>query len=135
MKIGETAQITGVGVETVRFYERKGLIAQPPRPANGGFRRYPEDTIERIRFIRKSQEIGFSLREIGELLSLRVDPTADCAVALGHAQAKLDEVDRKITSLQTIKAALGILIQNCPGEGSISKCSILDALTTPDEMR
>ena len=65
MKIGETAQITGVGVETVRFYERKGLIAQPPRPANGGFRRYPEDSIERIRFIRKSQEIGFSLREIG----------------------------------------------------------------------
>ncbi|TDI90060.1 MAG: MerR family transcriptional regulator [Gammaproteobacteria bacterium] len=133
VRISETAQAAGVGVETVRFYERRGLIEQPAKPTFGGHRRYPNETVERIRFIRRSQGIGFSLREIGELLSLRVDPEADCSVALGHTQDKLAEVDRKIASLQAIKAALEVLVQNCPGRGAISKCSIIDALATADE--
>lgn len=129
MKISETAKAASVGIETVRFYERKGLIEQPEKPFFGGFRSYPAETVERIRFIRQAQEIGFSLREIKELLSLRVDPMVDCAEVREHAQNKLDEVNRKIDSLTTIKAALEELVSTCPGEGALSQCSIMDALT------
>ena len=132
MKIGEAAQVARVGVETIRFYERRGLIEQPEKPY-GGFRTYPSETIDRIRFIRKAQEIGFSLHDISELLTLRVDPVADCAATRGLARAKLEQVNRKIVSLQTMKAALEVLIQNCPGQGAISKCSIIDALTVANE--
>jgi len=79
MRISDAAKAAGVGVETIRFYERKGLVAQPKKPIlGGGFRSYSRETVERIRFIRQAQEIGFSLKEIKELLSLRVDPDADC---------------------------------------------------------
>lgn len=130
MRIGELAKMAGVGVETIRFYERKGLVAQPSRPAAGGFRSYPEETVARLRFIRQAQDIGFSLRETRELLSLQLDPSADCGEVRGHAQAKLDEVKRKITSLECIKQALEELIEACPGEGALRECSILAALTT-----
>ena len=78
MTIGKVAGEAGVGVETVRFYERKGLIRKPRRPSNGGYRTYPSDAVERILFIRQAQELGFSLREIKELLSLQADPATDC---------------------------------------------------------
>ncbi len=74
LTISKAAKNAGVGVETIRFYERKGLIEQPPKPLDNGFRVYPEETVQRVRFIRQAQEIGFSLREIEELLSLRADP-------------------------------------------------------------
>ena len=77
--ISKAAKNAGVGVETIRFYERKGLIEQPPKPFGPGFREYPEEVVRRIRFIRQAQDIGFSLREIAELLSLRADPSADCS--------------------------------------------------------
>ena len=128
MRISEAAQCAGVGVETVRFYERKGLIEQPTKPLFGGFRTYPTTTVERIRFIRQAQEIGFSLREVKALLSLRVDPEADCAEVRAHARAKLEEVERKIASLQTMKGALVTLIESCPGEGALGNCSIIGAL-------
>jgi len=130
MQISEAAKAAGVGVETIRFYERKGLVTRPLRPAAGGFRSYPAETVARIRFIRQAQEIGFSLREIQELLSLQGDPGADCGDVRTHAQAKLDEVNRKIASLKRIKDALEALIEDCPGEGALGKCSILAALTT-----
>jgi len=130
MRISEAARAAGVGVETIRFYERKGLIVRPLRPAAGGFGSYPAETVARIRFIRQAQDIGFSLREIQELLSLQLDPGADCGDVRAHAQAKLDEVNRKITSLKRIKDALDVLIEGCPGEGALGKCSILAALTT-----
>lgn len=129
MRIGELAKVAGVGVETVRFYERKSLVEQPPKPFFGGFREYPEEAVERIKFIRQAQEIGFSLREIQELLSLRVDPSADCAEVREHAQAKLGEVQRKIASLTVMEAALEDLVKKCPGQGALEKCSIMDALT------
>ena len=128
MKLGEAAQAANVSVETIRFYERRGLIEQPRKPEFCGFRTYSKDTVDRIQFIRKSQTIGFSLKEIGELLSLSVDPTADCSVTLGHAEAKLAEVNRKIESLQAIRGALEVLIQNCPGKGTLSQCSIINTL-------
>jgi DNA-binding transcriptional MerR regulator len=128
MTIGKAAGQAGCGVETVRFYERRGLIDQPPRPANGGFRIYPGPTIERIRFIRQAQELGFSLAEIAGLLALRADPSADCADVRHHARAKLDEVDRKIAGLEHLRSALARIIAACPGQGALRTCTIMDAL-------
>jgi MerR family mercuric resistance operon transcriptional regulator len=128
MTIGKAARLSGVGVETVRFYERRGLIDQPPRPANGGFRVYPEPTVERIRFIRQAQELGFSLAEIAGLLALRADPSADCAEVRDHAEAKLDEVERKIAGLEHLRQALAQIIAACPGQGALGACTIMDAL-------
>ena len=126
--IGKAAKQAGVGVETIRFYERKGLIAQPPKPAVGGFRDYPGETLARIRFIREAQELGFSLHEIAELLSLRADPKADCGAVQRRAEAKLAEVGKKIERLEEIGAALGSLIDACPGKGALGACSIIEAL-------
>ena len=78
LTIGELAKRAGVGVETVRFYEREGLVAPPPRTGSG-YRQYPADTVSRLRFIQRAKELGFSLREIGELISLRLDPAVPCA--------------------------------------------------------
>ena len=99
LTISKAAKNAGVGVETIRFYERKGLIEQPPKPLDTGFRVYPEETVQRVRFIRQAQEIGFSLREIEELLSLRTNPSADCSDVRERAVAKLEEVDQKIEQL------------------------------------
>ena len=128
MTIGRAAQRAGVGVETVRFYERKGLIDQPARPEGGGFREYTAETVDHIRFIRQAQDLGFSLREIAELLSLRADPAADCAEVREQAAAKLEEVDRKVERLERIRAALEDLIAACPGRGALRACSIMEAL-------
>lgn len=132
MTIGKTALAAGVGVETIRFYERKGLIARPPRPATG-FRTYDDEVVRRIRFIRQGQKIGFSLREIEELLSLRADPSADSADVRDRAVAKLDEVDRKMRELGRVREALRELIAACPGHGALRKCSILKSLSDADQ--
>jgi len=126
--IGKAAMKAGVGVETIRFYERKGLIEQPPKPLDTGFRVYPEETVQRIRFIRQAQEIGFSLRKIDELLSLRADSAADCAHVRERAAAKLEEVERKIEQLGRIRSALNELIAACPGRGALRECSIMASL-------
>ncbi len=133
MTIGRAARKAGVGVETIRFYERKGLIEQPPKPLNSGFRIYPEGTVERIRFIRQAQEIGFSLSEIDELLSLRADPSADSSDVRARAIAKRDEVERKIAHLRKIHAALDELISACPGQGALRHCSIMETLVAAAE--
>jgi MerR family mercuric resistance operon transcriptional regulator len=132
LTIGEAARQAGVGVETIRFYERRGLIERPSKPLGAGFRVYPIEQVRRIRFIRQAQQIGFSLREIAELLSLRADPGADCSAVHDQAAAKLDEVRRKIEQLQQIGAALETLIAACPGSGALEACSILDALEYRD---
>lgn len=128
MKISKAAEASGVGVETVRFYERKGLIARPLKPVSGGIRDYGPDIVDRICFIRQAQEIGFSLREIGELLSLRADPDADCADVRGRAIEKRDEVQAKLAQLSRMSDALDELIASCPGGGDVKACTILDAL-------
>ncbi len=130
LTIGRAARKAGVGVETIRFYQRRGLIRQPAKPDGTGFRHYPEETVQRIRFIRQAQDIGFSLREIDELLSLRADPGADCADVREQATAKLQEVERKIARLEEIRAALEELIAACPGRGALRACSILEALAS-----
>jgi len=128
MTISRAAERAGVGVETVRFYERRGLIEQPARPRTGGYRFYDNEVVERIRFIRQGQELGFSLREIAELLSLRADPGADCGDVRTQAVSKREEVDRKIAQLQHIRSALDELIATCPGGGALRACTIIDAM-------
>ncbi len=128
MTIGRVARGAGVGVETIRFYERRGLIEQPPKPAFGGFRVYSDAIVGRVRFIRQAQVLGFSLREIDDLLSLRADPAADSEDVRTRATAKLAEVNRKITELERIRAALDTVIAACPGGGALRACSIIDAL-------
>lgn len=128
MTISHAAHAAGVGVETVRFYERRGLIVQPPRPPDGGFRRYPAEVVDRIRFIRQAQGLGFSLREIEELLSLRADPATDCRHIRERAVGKLEDVERKIGELERFRRALEELIAACPGSGALRACSIMEAL-------
>lgn len=132
MTIGGAARRAGCGVETIRFYERRGLINQPPKPTTSGFRRYPEETVTRIRFIRQAQGLGFSLREIGELLAISTDPAADAAEVRERAAVKLRQVDEKISQLVRIRRALGVLITACPGQGGLSRCSIMAALRHSD---
>ncbi len=127
MTIGNAAREAGVNIETVRFYERRSLIERPPK--GKGYRVYSPEQVARIRFIKEAQQIGFSLSEIGDLLALRADPTADCSEVRRQAVAKLEEVRRKIEQLQEMGAALETLIAACPGQGALQACSIMDALT------
>lgn len=127
LTIGEVAKAAEVGVETVRFYEREGLIAQPPR-GNSGYRQYPPETIRRVRFIRRAKDLGFTLKEIGELLSLRVVPGTTCADVRAMALSKIENVQEKIAELQRIKDVLDRLAQTCSGQGPTSECPILDML-------
>ncbi len=131
LTISKAANHAGVNVETIRFYERKGLIVQPLKPRDGGYRTYPNETIQRIRFIRQAQELGFSLREIEELLTLRAEPDTDCADVRKRASAKLEEVERKIVQLEKIGSALQTVIASCPSRGGLDSCSIIEAMENP----
>ena len=102
---GDAAQKAGIGIEALRFYERKGLIPEPPR-SDSGYRLYPQHIISRLLFIKRAQELGFSLREISELLDLRVDPSTTCADVKAQAQAKIADVQQKMRDLQKIRKAL-----------------------------
>jgi len=127
LTIGEVAKAAEIGIETVRFYEREGLIAEPPR-RQSGYRQYPPETVRRLRFIRRAKELGFTLKEIGELLDLRVDPTRSCADVRALAKAKMADVEVKMFDLARIQAALTDLVRVCRGKGPTSVCPILDAL-------
>ena len=132
MTIGQVAAGAGVNVETVRFYEREGLLAQPDR-AGSGYRQYPDDAVRRIQFIQRAKDLGFSLREVGDLLSLRVDPNTSCADVKARAEAKLSSIDEKLKALERMKRALTALSASCSGTGSTSACPILESLD--DESR
>jgi MerR family mercuric resistance operon transcriptional regulator len=127
LTIGQVARSAGVGLETVRFYERQGLLPEPPRKESG-YRQYPEDIVPRLRFIRGAKELGFSLKEIKELLALRVDPATTCAEVRGRARAKIADIDEKIQALQRMRRVLHKLTAACSGRGPITDCPILDAL-------
>ncbi len=128
LSIARAAREAGVNTETVRFYERRGLIERLPR--REGYRVYSPDQVARVRFIKEAQQIGFSLAEIKELLALRTDPNADCSAVQQQATAKQQEVRRKIEQLREIDAALETLIAACPGQGALQCCSIMEALAT-----
>ena len=127
LTIGKAARLAGVGVETLRFYERKGLIPRPPTPPFGP-RIYPMETVKRIRFIRRAKELGFSLREVAELLSLRADPEATCGDVRRKAEEKIAEMEARIRTLEKMKQALSRLAASCKGAGPVRECPILDAM-------
>jgi MerR family copper efflux transcriptional regulator len=129
MTIGQVAHQAGVGVETIRFYEREGLIDEPPR-RDSGYRQYSPDVVTRILFIKRAKELGFSLKEIQELLLLRVDPESTCADVKRQTEAKIADVERKIEDLLRMKQALVKVANLCSGDGPLSVCPILDALDT-----
>jgi MerR family mercuric resistance operon transcriptional regulator len=114
-------------VETIRFYERQGLIAKPGRTSSG-YRMYPPDAMRRLRFIRHAKELGFSLREIKELLSLRVTAGKSCGDVRQRARQKITEIDHRIAALARMKQALVKLSAACSGKGPVAACPILDAL-------
>jgi MerR family mercuric resistance operon transcriptional regulator len=127
MTISQVARLAGVGVETVRFYEREGLLDQPARPGNG-YRDYPKEAVKRIQFIRRAKELGFSLKEISELLTLSGEPMSSCAEVKRQAEAKIDEIEGKIADLLRMKRALGQIAERCSGDGPRERCPILDTL-------
>ncbi|OIP35599.1 MAG: heavy metal-responsive transcriptional regulator [Deltaproteobacteria bacterium CG2_30_66_27] len=131
LTIGQVAKQCGVGVETIRFYEREGLIAQPSRPESG-FRKYPPDAVRWVRFIQRSKALGFSLREIRELLSLRVDSATTCDAVKGRSEAKIADIEKKIRRLQEMKRALVKLTVACRGRRPTAECPILEALGGED---
>jgi MerR family transcriptional regulator, copper efflux regulator len=132
LTIGEVARRAGVGVETVRFYERQGLLEEPARKESG-YRQYAEDVVARLRFIRRAKELGFSLKEIGELIALRLDPATTCADIRQRAEAKVADIEAKIRDLRKMRQALGKLTAACKGRGPVGDCSILEALDPPEE--
>ena len=125
--IGQVARQAGVGVETIRFYERKGLIKEPPRRASG-YRQFSLDAVKRIRFIKRAQELGFSLSEIADLLSLRTVPYSSCKDVKRRAEGKLADIERKLRDLQRMRKTLTQLVEGCSGSGAAAECPILDAL-------
>ncbi len=124
---GQLAKQAQVNIETVRYYERRGLIPEPPR-RESGYRKYPQNTVIRIQFIKRAQELGFSLKEISELLSLRFDPHTPAIVIRRKAEAKVKDIEEKIKSLEAMKHALVHLIGQCDGHGTVNECPIIEAL-------
>lgn len=127
LSIGQVAKRTQVTVETVRFYEKRGLIVAPQR-SNAGYRQYPEETVKRVRFIQNAKEVGFTLKDIAELLALRQEPGTSCIDIKLHATKRIQEVDRKIHELSRIRNALERMILTCSGNGAASQCPILEQL-------
>lgn len=126
LSIGEVAAMAGVNVQTLRFYERRGLIEEPPRGASG-YREYPEDSIRRIRFIKRAQDLGFALAEVQQLLRLRDDPGMPCSKVQTTARAKMDEIDEKLRRLRAMRAALNDLVTSCAANRA-HHCPLLEAL-------
>jgi len=133
LTIGQVARRAGLGVQTIRYYEREGLLPPPARRPSG-YREYPEGVVRRLLFIRRAKELGFSLREIKELLALRVDPGCTCGEVKARALAKVTDVERKIAALRRIRGALLDLAEACPGGEATGDCPILAALDGGEEM-
>lgn len=127
LTIGEVARKAGVGVETIRFYERKGLIDEPPR-RESGYRQFPVETVARLRFIRQAKDLGFTLGEIKELLSLKHDRSAKSGEVKMKVESKINDIQSKISSLRKMENVLEGLVNSCTGTGPTSECPILEAL-------
>lgn len=127
LTIGRLARAAGVGVETIRFYEREGLLPAPARTASG-YRQYPLDTVDRLGFIRRAKHLGFSLGEIRELLGL-AHANGERARVKAITEQKLAGIERRIEELSRMRAALAELNRQCSGHGPVEGCPIIEALT------
>src|SRR5215472_12573306 len=112
LTIGEVAKQAHVGIETLRYYERTGLVARPPR-SESNYRLYPQESVWRVQFIKRAQELGFSLKEIMELLALRATPETPCADIRMRALDKITAIEEKIEALNAMKYALAKLVEEC----------------------
>jgi len=127
MRIGKIAKQVGITVEAIRFYEKQGLIKPPPRNESG-YRDYPEDTVQYVSFINRAKELGFSLKEIRELMLLRYSPGTTCGDVRDRAETKIADIERKVEDLQRMKKILKELVSVCPGQGPLSDCPIIVAI-------
>lgn len=133
LSIGQVARQAGIGVETVRFYERQGLLDQPQRRASG-YRQYGPEAVSVLKFIRRAKELGFTLKEIKGLLSLRLDASATKAEVRGQAVAKVADIEARIADLQRVRDVLQKLVKTCHGQGPASGCPILATLQGADKL-
>lgn len=127
MKIGELAQRAGVGIDTVRYYEREGLLPRAQRLASG-YRTYEEHDVKRLRFVRRAKALGFTLPEVRELLELSAHRDDDMAAMKAAAIGKIADVEAKLAELERMRSGLRALAASCPGHGALEQCPILDAL-------
>ena len=125
LTIGAVARRAGVGIDTIRYYERQGLLPEPQRRASG-YRDYRTDVVERLRFIRRAKALGFTLEEIAELLAL--SGRRDVAAVKRGAQRKLAALEQRIAELTRIRDGLARLVRACSGHGRVEDCPILSAL-------
>lgn len=132
MKIGKLARSAGVNIDTVRYYERQGILPPPQRQASG-YRRYGQDDIARLGFVRRGKALGFTLVEIRDLLALSGRPADDMAGLKATATEKLADVERKLGDLMRIRDGLKALVASCPGHGALDHCPILTALAEEGE--
>ena len=127
LTIGQVARAAEVNIQTIRYYERRGLVTAPRRTPSG-YRQYAEDAVSRLRFIKHAQELGFSLQEIQELLRLRVRHAAACDAVERKTRQKIDVVQQKIRDLQCMKRTLERLAAACAARRPTDDCPILEAL-------
>lgn len=127
LKIGQVAKQSDLTVETIRYYEQRGLIPEPNR-LNSGYRVYPESILTRLNFINRCKDLGFSLQEISELLSIQINPENSSALVKEQVEHKIELVKDKISELQKLQDSLEQLSGLCCGEGSVSDCPIIDFL-------
>lgn len=127
LTIGQVAQAAAVNIQTIRYYERRGLFA-PPRRTPAGYRQYAEDAVSRLRFIKHAQELGFSLKEIQDLLGLRVRHGAACDAVERKTRQKIALVEQKIRDLQRLGRTLDGLAAACAARTPTDDCPILEAL-------
>ncbi|MFT9494452.1 MerR family transcriptional regulator [Anaerosolibacter sp.] len=126
LTISQVAEGANVNIETVRYYEKLGLISKPPR-TEAGYRQFPGEVIQRIKFIKRAQELGFTLSEVGKLLAVSDGGDFDCYDIQQFASKKLEEIEQKMRDLEKIKSILQSLSSKCPGQGSpVNKCPILE---------
>ncbi len=123
----QVAAAAEVNIETLRYYERRGLIP-PPRRSQANYRKYPADTVPRLRFVKHAQDLGFTLDEISDLLSLRATRGARAAEVRSKAAAKIRDIQARIEALERMQNALTHLVEECSGEGPASGCTILHAI-------
>jgi MerR family copper efflux transcriptional regulator len=127
LTIGQLAEAAGNDVETIRYYERRGLVPEPPRGRNG-YRRYPVSAVARLRFIQRAKTLGFSLAEITDLLRLQ-DANADRGEVRNLTRQKIADLDQRISDLQRMRFVLSDLEECCSGEGPVDSCPIIEALS------
>jgi Cu(I)-responsive transcriptional regulator len=133
LSIGELAARTGVSSEAIRYYEREGVIPPASRTGAGSYRQYGSADAERLRFVRRARDLGFSLDEVRELLALAAgDPDRPCGDVNQIAHAHLAQVDAKLTQLRALRRELNRLIEACDRDAALADCSLLSALSAAD---